>query len=185
VHLLLGVLGIDKTYASQLLTHKGVTVESLRAIIATLERREPGGTKPKEPDSPEQRSLLETIKHWGDLNRRGRKKEALKFLDGLIADPKLHPMMRKELLRIASTTALSIGDFAKVRRYNELLLAEDPNDAMSLYALADCAAEQSEPEKAREYAARCYERALALEEPLRKGIIELLETRFPRIQPHS
>ena len=72
-----------------------------------------------------------------------------------------------------------------VRRYCEELLAYNPGDPMALYALADCLAQQGETSKAREYAAKCHQLALARGDELGRGLVELLEKRFPEIKPGS
>jgi hypothetical protein len=124
------------SFASKLLKQKGISTEAIRAQIAKLERREPGSTEPKVPQTPEQRFMLETIRHVQELGRKGKQRKALKFLDDLISDAKLDPRHRVFLLPLASTTASSVGDLAAVRRYSEQSLADNPNDAMALYSLA-------------------------------------------------
>ncbi len=93
--------------------------------------------------------------------------------------------MRNFFLPLASNTARSLGDFATVKRYSELLLANDPDDAMALFALGDCLEELGEMETAKKYAMKCYERGLAMEGVLGNSIIELLEKRFPDIKPSA
>jgi hypothetical protein len=123
--------------------------------------------------------MLDTIKRTRELSP----KKALKFLDGLISDPKQVAGMRKFLLPLASAKARSLNDFATVKRYSELALRDDADDAMALYALADSLDELGDTDAAKKCAVRCYECALAMEDALRSAIIELLEKRFPGITP--
>jgi ATP-dependent Clp protease ATP-binding subunit ClpA len=178
-HLLLGILRLSDSYSARLLVRRGLSVDLLRAQVATLERLQLSAAKPKPPNSSEQRFMLDTIKRTRELSP----KKALKFLDGLISDPKQVAGMRKFLLPLASAKARSLNDFATVKRYSELALRDDADDAMALYALADSLDELGDTDAAKKCAVRCYECALAMEDALRSAIIELLEKRFPGITP--
>ncbi|HTA22312.1 MAG TPA: hypothetical protein VK763_02180 [Terriglobales bacterium] len=107
---------------------------------------------------------------------------ALKVVDDTIADPSLdRNRTTRGLAQIASTIARIVGDFDRARRYCELRVACDPEDAMALYVLADCLDHQGEADQAMKIARKSYELSLARRGAQGEGLVELIETRFPRV----
>jgi tetratricopeptide (TPR) repeat protein len=79
-------------------------------------------------------------------------------------------------------TASRIGDFKAARRYCEERLRRKPDDAMALYSLADCLARQGEIDEARRRAAECLRAASLQGGEQGKGIVELVQNRFPELK---
>jgi hypothetical protein len=53
---------------------------------------------------------------------------------------------------------------------------------MALYALADCLARQGKTDEARRRAADCHKAALSASGEIAKGVVELIEKRFPELK---
>ena len=81
----------------------------------------------------------------------------------------------------ATVIALQVGDLTAARRYCEERVSYTPDEPMALFALADCLARQGEIEEARRRATDCRKAALAQNQELGKGIVELVEKRFPEL----
>ncbi len=198
-HILLGVLRLKGSYAAQLLRQRGLAVEKIRPQIATLAANDAAreekklrslpvvpGAKEAPLDAELRRQIPETIRRVGKLLRQGKRRKALQVLDEFMAVPGQDRKLGLRLLGgFAAITASRVGDLEAVRRYCEELLADNPGDPMALYTLADNFAQHGETAKAREYAGKCYQLALARGDEVGRGLVELLETRFPEIKARS
>jgi tetratricopeptide (TPR) repeat protein len=183
-HILLGLLRVEDSHTSQLLRSRGLSVEKLRSSLGASTAKVDMASASSE--SPSQGALaqllLTTTRQVNDLSRQGEKRRALKLLDDLMAEPVAEQALRiRYLTPLAVGTALSIGDTGLARRYCEVNLANNPNDPMALYAIADCLAREGDSEGAKSYAARCYELSASRKDAIGNGAIELLQKRFPEI----
>ena len=107
----------------------------------------------------------------------------MQFLDDFIAEPGQDRKMRMMLMgHFAAITALQIGDFKTAQRYCEECVTYTPEDPMALYALADCLARQGKTDEARQRAAACRKAALLRSDEIGKGLVELVEKRFPELK---
>lgn len=127
----------------------------------------------------EESKFLETIRRVGELVSGGEGQKALQPLDAFMAEPGED---RQHLLHFAAVTALQIGNLEAVRRYCEERLPHKPGDAMALYSQADCLARQGETDEARRRAAECLRAASPRRDERGKGIVELVENRFPELK---
>jgi ATP-dependent Clp protease ATP-binding subunit ClpA len=180
-HLLLGLVESGDSYAGELLTKKGLSVENLRLQLKTL-------PQPTESTRISNRSPAESelTRRVGELVSRREGQSALHLLDDYIAEPGQDRKFRiRSLGHLAAFTAVEVGDLNTARRYCEELLADKPDDAMALYALADCLARQGETDEARRRAEECCRAALSRGEKFLKIMVELLEKRFPdfKVEP--
>jgi Flp pilus assembly protein TadD len=133
--------------------------------------------------SAQERELLETIRRVGELVSRGEGRKAAQLLDDFMAKPGQDRKLRMRLLgHFAAVTATQIGDLKTAQRYCEERLSYTPQDPMALYALADCLARQGETDEAGRRAADCRRAALSQDDALGKGIVELVEKRFPELK---
>jgi len=82
----------------------------------------------------------------------------------------------------AAITALQIGDLSAAQRYCEERLSYSPEDPMALYALADCLARQGQMDEAKHRAVDCRRAALSRSDEIGKGVVELIEKRFPELK---
>jgi ATP-dependent Clp protease ATP-binding subunit ClpA len=183
-HLLLGLLESGDCYAGQLLTKKGLSAEKLRFQIKTS----PQPTEVREPTqtSKQPQAESELMRRVGEFVSRGEGQSALQLLDDYMAEAGQDRKLRiPSLGHFAAFTAVELGDLNTARRYCEELLAYKPDDAMALYALADCLARQGETDEARRRAAECRRAALSRGEVVGKVMVELLEKRFPdfKVEP--
>jgi len=183
-HVLLG-LAQSESYAGQLLRLKGVSADKLRLQIKAL----PEANQVQEPklnskEIPvEARKELETIRRVGEFVSRGERRSALQVLDDFMAEPGQDRKLRMRLLgHFAAVTATQIGDLKTAQRYCEERLSYTPQDPMALFALADCLARQGETEEAGRRAAECHRAALSQGDERGKGILELVERRFPELK---
>jgi hypothetical protein len=124
--------------------------------------------------------LQTTIPQVKELSSRGEQRSALKLLDDLMAESVPERSLRiRHLAPLATATARSIGDLLLVKHYCELRLANDPDDVVALYGMADCLVQQGNPDEARPYIAKCYELTAAIGSGVSQDLIELLQRRFP------
>jgi tetratricopeptide (TPR) repeat protein len=180
-HVLLALVQSESSYAARLLKEKGVSPEKLRPHIKTLPQPKDAHkpTRESNESSPEVK-LVRTV---GELVSQGQGQKALHVLDGFMAEPGQDREMRMRLMGgFAIITALQIGDLKTARRYCEERLAYAPDDAMALYTLADCLARQGETDEARRRATECLGAASSRGDERGKGIVELVEKRFPELR---
>jgi tetratricopeptide (TPR) repeat protein len=179
-HVLLGLVQSESSYAARLLRQKGITAEKLRLQIKTL----PQAKEVHERSWKSKKSVeTELIRRVSKLVGRGKGKKALRLLDDYMAEPGQDRELRMRFLgHFAVVMATKIGDLKTARRYCEELLAYSPGEPMSLYALADCLARQGETDEARRRAADCRKAALSRGDELGKGMVELVERRFPELK---
>jgi tetratricopeptide (TPR) repeat protein len=190
-HILLGLLRVEDSTAAQLLRLWGLSVENVRSSIEALGGNEQdvgttnAGKRPGPAEPPEAalaQFLARATREVNGLARRGEKRDALKLLDDLMAQPSAEQARRIRCLTpLAVGIALSIGDTGLARRYCETNLANNPDHPMALYAIADCLAREGDTKGAESYAARCYELSAARKDAVGNGTIELLQKRFPEI----
>jgi Flp pilus assembly protein TadD len=172
----------ESSYAAQLLKQKGFSADKLRLQIKVLPEEKVQEPKRNSKEaSAEERKFLETIRRVGELVSRGEGRSALQSLDDFMAEPGQDRQLRMSLLHFAAVTAMQIGDLKTAQRYCEERLSYTPQDPMALYALADCLAWQGETNDAARRAADCRRAALSQGEH-GKGIVELVEKRFPELK---
>jgi cytochrome c-type biogenesis protein CcmH/NrfG len=94
-------------------------------------------------------------------------------------------LLVRSLCPVAIVLANEIGDLRRAKHYSEELLADDPNNALALYYLASALALEGRRAEARTYAARSYELSVALNDAQGRGLVELIENRFPEIKAGS
>lgn len=195
-HILLGLLRVRDSRVAQLLEARGLSANKVRSHIADHEDSRATGfeeslglssptTEP--PAHPALRSLmLATIPQIKEFTRRGEQRRALKLLDDLMAESVPDKSLRiRQLAPLATATARSIGDLQLAKHYCELRLADDPDDLMALYGMADCLVQHGEIEEARPYVTKCYQLGLVRGDAVGQGVIELLQQRFPEFKPGS
>jgi tetratricopeptide (TPR) repeat protein len=194
-HLLLGLLRTEDCLAAELLRRMGLSLDSVRGRLAsfTLEgsilkesvREAPKTSAARESlgDSSLRQLVLETIGRVGELSKSGKQRKALSLLDDLMAKPGEDRSLRiRHFAPIAAATAHSIGDLELVRRYCEQTLESDPEDPLALFDLASCLAEQGKRNEARRCAAKCYDRSLARNDEAGRGLVELIQKKFPELK---
>jgi tetratricopeptide (TPR) repeat protein len=190
-HILLGLLRLKNSYTPQLLNQKGVLLDKIRDQITKLapddvDQEYRPAAKQSPVESQLQLQIRKTIRQVGELTRRGKGRNALQLLADFMAEPGQDRKFRMRFLgQFAAITALQVGELETARRYCEVILADNPDDPMALFQLADCLARQGETDKARQHAAKCYQLGLAQGGELGRGLLELLEKRFPGLKPSS
>jgi len=183
-HILLALAQANTSYAAQLLKEKGLSTHKLRLHIKTF----PHDKQAQQPAMQCAQSRPETdlIRRVGELVSREEGQKALEVLDSYMAEPGQDRKLRMRLLGgFAAQTALQVGDLKAARSYCEERVGYTPEDPIALFALADCLARQGEVEEARRRASDCHKAALAQNEELRKGMVELIEKRFPELNGKS
>jgi ATP-dependent Clp protease ATP-binding subunit ClpA len=181
-HVLLGLAQSESSYAAELLKQKGISADKLRLQIKALpEEKVQEAKRDSKEASAEERKFLETIRRVGQLVSRGEGRSALQLLDDFMAEPG-QDKLRMSLLHFAAVTAMQVGDLKIAQRYCEERLSYTPQNPMALYALADCLARQGEIDEAGRRAADCRRAALSRGDEQGKGIVELVEKRFPELK---
>jgi tetratricopeptide (TPR) repeat protein len=184
-HILLGLLHVGRSSAARLLEEKGLTADTLRAnVLARQEKaREPEVAIPfpasTQSVDPNQGKVFQ---HITELMKRGKNQKALKLLDEYMSEPVEGRILRvRTHSLLASVISRKVGDLERAKHYCEQAVAHSPDDPIALYALADCLELQGQAKEAAELAAKCYELSAARADVIGKGMIELLEKRFPNV----
>jgi tetratricopeptide (TPR) repeat protein len=180
-HILTGLLQVE-CVASQMLKRNGLSVEGLRSRtrIAAANSSRRSSTPPEGAES----HLTSFTREIFALSKSARHKEALALLDEAMAKT-TDVWHLLALCSLAIATARSSGDFNARRSYCERRLALDPEDPMILFELADCLALQGEMDLAKKQAVKSYELSMAKGGVLGKGVLQLLERRFPEIKRNA
>jgi hypothetical protein len=192
-HMMHGLLRDRDSRIAQLLGVRGLLADKVRSQIGHQEDSRSAGldesigtsslaTEPPVP--PALRSLmLATIPQVKELTRRGEQRRALRLLDDLMAESVPEKNLRiRHLAPLATATARSIGDLHLAKHYCEMRLANDSEDAMALYGMADCLVQEGNSNQAKAYVTKCYELSATRKDNVGQGIIELLQKRFPGIK---
>jgi len=178
-HIWLGLVQAETTDVTQILRQSGLTIETLRPQIealilkenAEIESRLAQTTRIQGANNPTPTHMvLDVAEREGD-------RQALKLIEGLLADPdRDRATTLRELWFTA--TVLAAGDLQLIRHYCQELLAYDPDDPMALYVLADCAERQGHPDEARRYAAKSYANLIRSSST---ALPDLIRSRWPEI----
>ena len=189
-HLVLGILHVKKCDAARLLMDRGLTIQDVRAKLAS-----PGERTRRQNWKALWRSLIARMgvglgkeqilmRRIARLVKSGKRRKALKLLDDFMAEPIEDRISRiKNFAPHAYAIAFGMGDFPLAKKYCEQALAYDPNSLLSLYGMADLSNLQGDHEQAQKYAVQCYELAAVRTDPLGKGFVELIQKRFPDLGP--
>lgn len=183
-HILLALVQSKESYAAQLLTRYEFSADRLRDYVKAL----PPSTdfRPAVHETPEAVELRDTIRHVSELVGRGKGRKALKLLEQYFAEPGRERELRMRFLgQFAAVQATRAGDLKAAQGYCEELLSYDPQDPLALYALADCLAQQGEADEARKRASDCHRLAQSRGDEIGKGVVELVERRFPELNSHT
>lgn len=189
-HILLGLMLLENNFVSQALKRDGVSVTQVRKQLLNLPRRgetqqavshKPANRHPYGP--PADQELYELERSAIQLLELNDYKAVLKLVDDAIANPRLDRNQTVRLLTpIASAVSRTMGDFALMKYYCELLLSCDPYDPRALYTLANCLVLQGKTEAAKEIARKSYQLSLAKGGIHGDGLTELIEQRFPDVK---
>ncbi|TAM84407.1 MAG: hypothetical protein EPN47_01670 [Acidobacteria bacterium] len=129
--------------------------------------------------------MKQVIYESGELSKSGQHQKALALLDDLIA--RAAQENRATWIRILCRHAAVISDHAGeielAKKYHGRVLAESPDDSMSLYSLADLSSREGNSDVAKGYAARCYEVCMRQGASEDRAVIELLLQRWPELKP--
>ncbi len=180
-HVFLALVQCRNSYAAQLLVQKGLSADRLRVHIRALppSTHAPSTEVAESPDATE---LRQTILRVSTLVGQGKGRKALKLLDDYFGEPGQDRKLRMGFLgQFAAIQAKQAGDLKAARRYCEELLSYDPQNPLALYALADCLEQQGEADEARKCASDCRKIALSRGDEIGKGVVELVERRFPEL----
>jgi tetratricopeptide (TPR) repeat protein len=184
-HILLGLLQTEDSYAARVLKRKQFSTAQLRSLLAESERWQSDSGVSKSPSVRDDRAGGPEAMVV-ELATEGKSREALKVVDDALADAKQdRKLLVRSLCPVAIVLANEIGDLRRAKHYSEELLADDPNNALALYYLASALALEGRRAEARTYAARSYELSVALNDAQGRGLVELIENRFPEIKAGS
>ena len=128
-------------------------------------------------------SLRDILKASGDLTKRGEHHKALKLLDESIAQAQRTKRYNSVIALSIDAAAISrfIRDFGRVKRYCNLILSHDPDNALALYSIADALQEEGEGDAARAYASKSLSLALHNDTQESRSLAELLVHRWPEL----
>jgi tetratricopeptide (TPR) repeat protein len=129
-------------------------------------------------------ALKDVIGQSTELWNKGRSEEALRLLDSLATRAKQDGEKKSVVIlsRHAAVIAESTGNLTAARRYCEEILAEVPEDALTLYTLADVLFRQGANDLAKQNAAKSYSLVVGSASKEAKGLREMLTKRWPEIE---
>jgi hypothetical protein len=126
--------------------------------------------------------LRATIKGSIKLVESNQRVAAFRLLDDALAEAAVEKDQRwvRLLCHHASVLAHHFDQRRLVRHYCEKSLQYNPDDAMALYKLADCAQEEGEIEAAAQHAKRCHQAILRSDSQLDTDhLLGMLLARWP------
>lgn len=188
LHILVALLDSGEGFVHQLLHSTGITADAVRSLIATIRRNEAEeyGRERKqpfveyEPSAASSRQIAQTIQQVRELSAQGKVTEALNLLDYVIfEDPAESSIRIRHLAPLATAAARSLKDFDLVKRYCELRVANDPNDAVALYGIAESLFKSGKTEEAQSYIAKCRRLSATMDNATRQDFLALLQENFP------
>jgi ATP-dependent Clp protease ATP-binding subunit ClpA len=170
-HILLGLVHIGGSSAAELLRRNGISDDFPK------EQMQPFSSANL---SPPERRLFDVEAQAIALAQGEDYAGALKLLNDAIEDPSLdrNQTVRK-LAPLASATAMRIGNLDLEKRYYELEIATDPNNALAHYGLAYCHKKQGKIDEAKRIARRTYQLSVAKGGAIGEGLAEMIERQFP------
>jgi tetratricopeptide (TPR) repeat protein len=129
-------------------------------------------------------SLKRVVNESGELSKRGQNKEALRLLDGAIAEAVRESRRTwvSVLCRHASVIADEMGDLPLVRKYRERCLELDPENPLTLCSLAEVLHRLGVDDLAKKYAAKSYQLSMNRDTELDRAVIESLRQTWPDLE---
>lgn len=132
---------------------------------------------------PDLDALKGIIRESGVLTKNGQYREALRLLDGAIADAKRQGQGSWVMMLSQHAAVISepLRDLELVAKFCKDAVDGAPEDALAQYGLADILHRQGKASLARQHAIKSYSLVAGSDTKEGKGLVELIAKRWPQV----